>query len=154
MGQLPTTRVNPSPAFTYTGVDLCGPFEVLISSKSKSKTTAYMCIFVCFATKAVHFEVVENQSTSAFIATLLRFVSIRGVPEIIYSGNGRNFVGASKELTQLRKKYNAHAEQEKIITMAAEKGIKFSFIPPRSPNFGGLWESNIKDSETTLQGSS
>ncbi|XP_055633757.1 uncharacterized protein LOC129774084 [Toxorhynchites rutilus septentrionalis] len=29
MGQLPRARVNPSSAFTHTGVDLCGPFEVL-----------------------------------------------------------------------------------------------------------------------------
>ncbi|XP_055589816.1 uncharacterized protein LOC129741997 [Uranotaenia lowii] len=144
MGQLPTPRVTESSAFTHTGVDLCGPFEVLINQKSKCKTTAYACIFVCFATKAVHLEVVEDQTAAAFISALLRFTAVRGVPDIIYSDNGRNFVGASRELNRLRKTYNNEVFQNKLVDSAASHGIRFSFIPPRSPNFGGLWESNIK----------
>ncbi|XP_062557404.1 uncharacterized protein LOC134222276 [Armigeres subalbatus] len=143
-GQLPTPRVNESAAFTHTGVDLCGPFTVLLNQRSKCKVNAYACIFVCFATKAVHLEVVEDQSAAAFISALLRFTSIRGVPEVVYSDNGRNFVGASSELNRLRKAYNNQNFQNKIIDTAAKNGIHFSFIPPRSPNFGGLWESNIK----------
>lgn len=73
MGQLPRPRVNPSTAFTHTGVDLCGPFEVLPSKRAKMKLTVYACIFVCFSKKAVHIEVGENQSTTAFIAALMRF---------------------------------------------------------------------------------
>ncbi|XP_055622824.1 uncharacterized protein LOC129766326 [Toxorhynchites rutilus septentrionalis] len=144
MGQLPAPRVNESPAFTHTGVDLCGPFEVIMSSRSKSKITAYACIFICFATKAVHLEVVEDQSAAAFISALLRFTSVRGVPEVIYSDNGRNFIGASRELNHLRKIYNEEVFQNKLVNDAMDHGIRFSFIPPRSPNFGGLWESNIK----------
>ncbi|XP_055591310.1 uncharacterized protein LOC129743352 [Uranotaenia lowii] len=144
MGQLPRPRVNPSAAFSHTGVDLCGPFHVLPSQRAKSKLTVYACIFVCFSTKAVHLEVVESQSTGAFIAAMIRFVSVRGRPEVIYSDNGRNFVGASRELAELLKVYNTELFQHEIVGMAAEEGIRFSFIPPRSPNFGGLWEANIK----------
>lgn len=152
MGQLPHPRVNPSPVFTHTGVDLCGPFTVIASTKSKTKSNVYVCIFVCLATKAVHLEVVENQSASAFIAALIRFTSIRGVPSVIYSDNGRNFVGASRELAQLRKIYNNELFQHNLIDLAADKGINFSFIPPRSPNFGGLWESNIKTAKRLYKG--
>ncbi|XP_058128448.1 uncharacterized protein LOC131292358 [Anopheles ziemanni] len=78
MGQLPSARVNVSPAFTHTGVDLCGPFEVVSSARSGKRRTVYVCIFVCFTTKATHLEVVEDPPTSAFISALLRFVSLRG----------------------------------------------------------------------------
>lgn len=152
MGQLPHPRVNPSAAFTYTGVDLCGPFTVTAGNKSRTKSTVYICIFICFSTKAVHLEVVENQSANAFIAALIRFTSIRGRPQVIYSDNGRNFVGASRELAQLRKVYNKELFQHNIITLAADKGINFSFIPPRSPNFGGLWEANIKTAKRLFKG--
>ncbi|XP_062703682.1 uncharacterized protein LOC134286125 [Aedes albopictus] len=37
MGQLPRPRVNPSPAFTHTGVDLCGPFQILPSPRAKTR---------------------------------------------------------------------------------------------------------------------
>lgn len=152
MGQLPHPRVNPSPVFTHTGVDLCGPFTVIANTKSKSKSAVYVCIFVCLATKAVHLEVVENQSAGAFIAALIRFTSLRGRPHVIYSDNGRNFVGASRELAQLRKIYNNELFQHNLIDMAAERGINFSFIPPRSPNFGGLWEANIKTAKRLFKG--
>lgn len=152
MGQLPHPRVNPSPAFTHTGVDLCGPFTVTAGTKSRTKSVVYVCIFICLATKAIHLEVVENQSAGAFISALVRFTSLRGRPEVIYSDNGRNFVGASRELSQLRKIYNKELFQHNIIDLAAEKGINFSFIPPRSPNFGGLWEANIKTAKRLFKG--
>ncbi|XP_058816077.1 uncharacterized protein LOC131679383 [Topomyia yanbarensis] len=74
----------------------------------------------------------------------MRFTSLRGRPGVIYSDNGRNFVGASRELTELRKIYNDENFQNKLVEIAAGKGINFSFIPPRSPNFGGFWKGNIK----------
>lgn len=120
--------------------------------RSKSKTNAYACIFICFSTKAVHIEVEENQSSSAFISALLRFTSIRGTPDTIYSDNGRNFVGASRELSELRKVYNNQQFQNKLVGLIAEQGIRFSFVPPRSPNFGGLWESNIKTAKRLFTG--
>lgn len=126
MGQLPRPRVNPSTAFTHTGVDLCGPFQVLPSQRAKMRITVYACLFVCFATKAVHIEVVENQSTGAFLAAMIRFVSLRGRPEIIYSDNGRNFVGASRELAELRKVFNTELFQHELVGIAAEQGINFS----------------------------
>uniref|UniRef100_A0A182VT43 Integrase catalytic domain-containing protein n=1 Tax=Anopheles minimus TaxID=112268 RepID=A0A182VT43_9DIPT len=67
-----------------------------------------------------------------------------GRPNTIYSDNGRNFVGAAKELNLLREAYNNRAFQDEIVDLAAEKGTRFSFIPTRSPNFGELWEANIK----------
>ncbi|XP_043478184.1 uncharacterized protein LOC122508729 [Leptopilina heterotoma] len=35
-------------------------------------------------------------------------------------------------------------EGEKISSKLVNQGIKWHFIPPRSPHFGGLWESAVK----------
>ncbi|XP_049300463.1 uncharacterized protein LOC125774090 [Anopheles funestus] len=144
MGQLPAERVTESYTFYNTGIDLCGPFDVQPSIRSRAKLSVYACIFVCMATKAIHIEVVENQSTDAFIAALLRFVSLRGKPNTIHSDNGRNFVGANAELKRLLQVYKNEKFRNTMVDKMAEYGIAFKFIPPRSPNFGGLWESNIK----------
>ncbi|XP_058827831.1 uncharacterized protein LOC131687756 [Topomyia yanbarensis] len=139
MGQIPRARVTPSPTFAHTGVDLCDPFQILPSPRAKTTMTVCVCIFICFSTKAVHLEKAENQSADASISAIMRFTSLRGRPEVIYSDNGRNFVGASRELTELRKIYNDENFQNKLVEIASDKGINFFFIPPRSPNFGGLW---------------
>uniref|UniRef100_A0A182FC45 Uncharacterized protein n=1 Tax=Anopheles albimanus TaxID=7167 RepID=A0A182FC45_ANOAL len=98
-----------------------------------------------------HFEVVEDQSTEAFISGLMRFSSLRGKPDTIHCDNGRNFVGAAKELQRIRDAFKDPQFQDRIVDQAAEEGIHFSFIPPRSPNFGGLWEANIKVAKRLLR---
>ncbi|XP_058063849.1 uncharacterized protein LOC131213750 [Anopheles bellator] len=154
MGSLPVHRVNSSPPFTHTGIDLCGHFVVASGLKGNRNMDVYVCIFVCFATKAVHLEVVEDQSTQAFISGLMRFVSLRGRPNVIYCDNGRNFVGAARELHRLRDVFNDAQFQHHVVELAADEGICFSFIPPRSPNFGGLWEANINVAKRLLKAAS
>lgn len=68
----------------------------------------------------------------------------RGCPEHIYSDNGTNFIGAKNELNALYRMLNDHIETERIATSLATKGIQWHTIPPRTPHFGGLWESAVK----------
>ena len=87
---------------------------------------------------------VTDLTTDAFIGSLKRFISHRGSPQKIYCDNATNFVGASNLLQDLGPIVQNSAAQEKIATSCANKGIDFSFIPPRAPHFGGLWEAAIK----------
>lgn len=59
---------------------------------------AYICIFVCFATKAVHIELVADLTSESFLDAFRRFMARRGKVYCMYSDNGTNFVDASKEL--------------------------------------------------------
>lgn len=94
MANLPAHRVNPSPSFHNSGVDYAGPFKLKDMKGIGCKNgKAYVCLFICFATKAVHLEVVSELSSEAFIAALRRFSSR---PSNLYSDNGINFVGANK----------------------------------------------------------
>ncbi len=81
MGQLPAARVTPSPPFTITGIDYAGPFTLEIGHTRKPVLVkAYLALFVCLATKAVHLEIVSDLTTEAFLASLKRFISRRGLP--------------------------------------------------------------------------
>jgi hypothetical protein len=99
MGDLPECRVNFEYPFIKTGVDFAGPMNIEYGGpRSKTTSKAYISVFVCMATKAVHLKLVNSMSTKAFFAALDRFFSRRGVAKHIYSDNGTNFVGAANEL--------------------------------------------------------
>ena len=76
MGQLPEPRLIPTRPFFNTGVDFAGPFIIKSSSLRNAKLQkAYLCLFICFVTKATHLEVVSDLTTSAFLNALKRFIS-------------------------------------------------------------------------------
>lgn len=62
---------------------------------------AYVSLFICFATKATHLELVSDLTLEAFITALRYFSSRRERPAHIYSDNGTNFIGANRELKDL-----------------------------------------------------
>ncbi|XP_058828013.1 uncharacterized protein LOC131687933 [Topomyia yanbarensis] len=58
--------------------------------------------------------------------------------------NATNFVGANRELKELRQQLNDQQFQYSMIRAAEDDGIEYKFIPGRSPNFGGLWKATVK----------
>lgn len=145
MGNLPTHRVVTARPFSSTDVDFCGPIFIREGRRKNSKhIKAYVAVLVCMATKAVHLEVVSDLSTDAFLNAFKRFISRRGKPSDVFSDNGTNFVGANRELEDLRKLFAQEDQQHKIIDTTSSEGIKWHFIPPRVPHFGGLWEATVK----------
>lgn len=139
MSDLPVARVNAVKPFSIVGVDFGGPFNIKHGSHRGAKIgKAYLCLFVCFTTKAVHLEVVSDLSSEAFIAALRRFIARRGRCNIIHSDCGTNFVGAKNQLSELMRDA---AEQNKV---------EFRFNPPSAPHFGGVWEIQIKAAKALL----
>lgn len=144
MGSLPPDRVTPNKAFHTTGVDFCGPFFYKSEVRTRQPLKCYISIFTCFSTKACHLEVVQDLTTSSFLAALRRFIATRGKPSIIWSDNATNFVGAKNELAELKDLFNTQQHQQSIQENCLHDGISWKFIPPRSPHFGGLWEAAVK----------
>jgi hypothetical protein len=139
MSDLPAFRVNQAKPFSEVGVDFGGPFRIKLGHHRGAKVDkAYLCLFVCLSTKAVHLEVVSTLSTDGFIAALRRFVSRRGRCNIIHSDCGTNFVGASSQLASCIEQAS-HAER-----------IAFKRNPPSAPHFGGAWEIQIKAAKSHL----
>ena len=144
MGSLPAARVTPSRPFNNCGVDYAGPYFVKDRTRNRTVTKAYLCIFVCFVTKAVHLELSTDLSTDAFLSCLQRFISQRGRPQNMYSDNGKNFVGAQNELNDLARLVLDPKHQERVINSLCRDGINWHFIPAHAPHFGGLWEIPVK----------
>ncbi|GFS67445.1 integrase catalytic domain-containing protein [Trichonephila clavipes] len=104
MGNLPKERVRKNFPFDCSGIDFIGPFWIKSNKQRKSSLyKIYVSIFVCFVTKAVHFELVSDLTTQTFIASLKRFIARRGRPSLIFSDNGKTFIGANAELKRLYK---------------------------------------------------
>lgn len=145
MGNLPKHRVTYIRPFLTTGVDYCGPFFIKAQKlRNTKRVKCYVTIFVCFATKAVHLELVSDLTTDAFIAALRRFFARRGKSKDMYSDNGTNFVGANRELREIYKITKSETHNELIKHYLVDNDINWHFNSPRAPHFGGLWEAAVK----------
>lgn len=149
MGQLPQVRTTAARPFLNVGVDYCGPFFIRDRIRRNAKLyKAYVAIFVCMCTKAVHIELVEDMTAESFIGALKRLISRRGKVAHLYCDNGRNFVGAERELRQL---FEDPEFKRRFQDAAAEERIVWHFIPPRAPHFGGLWEAAVRSLKKHLK---
>ncbi|XP_039297851.1 uncharacterized protein LOC120354570 [Nilaparvata lugens] len=135
MGDLPACRVSKCKPFENCGVDYAGPLRITMTRRrNPCVLKAYICLFVCMATKAVHIELVSDLSTPMFLAVF----------RVMYSDCGTNFVGAKEQLRKISQHLNSSEFQTKLTSQLAEHKIDWKFIPPGSPHFGGLWEANVK----------
>lgn len=150
MGDLPAQRVNPGRPFLDTGIDYAGPVWLRTSrGRGHQASKAFLAVFVCLSTRAVHLEVVSDYSANAFLAALRRFVSRRGLCRSLWSDCGTTFVGAD---TQLRELLSATSpEGRSIFRKLAEERIQWRFNPPAAPHFGGIWEAAVKSAKHHLR---
>ncbi|KXJ71468.1 hypothetical protein RP20_CCG020481 [Aedes albopictus] len=151
MGDLPEVRVQLAPPFSKVGIDYAGPFMLKMGGRSTKLYKGYVVVFVCLVVKAIHFELVSSLSKDNFIAALQRFSSRRGLPSDIHSDNATTFVGANHELAALRQLFEDQQHQLKVKEFCSTKGIRWHFIPPRSPHFGGIWEAGVKSMKYHLK---
>lgn len=143
MGELPTNRVSPSRAFLHIGIELCGPFNLHYKIRTNVTTKAYISIFICFSTKAVHLEVIPDLSTKSFLSAFRRFVARRGKCSSILTDNATNFIGSKNELQKFYNSFTKTCANNEFLKFFAEEKITWKTIPPRSPHFGGLWEAAV-----------
>ena len=141
MSDLPADRVQPAPPFTFVGVDTFGPWEVTArrTRGGYANSKRWGILFTCLTSRAVHIEVTEALSSSAFINAFRRFIAIRGDVKEIRSDQGTNFVGATNDLGINVVKVGA----DSLKTFLHDKGISWIFNPPHSSHVGGVWERII-----------
>ncbi|XP_024889769.1 uncharacterized protein LOC112466111 [Temnothorax curvispinosus] len=143
MAPLPIENLTPSRAFLHSGVDYAGPF-VLKTWRGRNPQTykAYIALFVCHATSAIHLELVTDYTTDAFIAAYKRFTARRGICATLMSDCGTNFQGADSELKRL---FSSSSEElGNLAMLLANHGTQWKFNPPSAPHFGGKWEAGVR----------
>ena len=73
MSDLTAERLQVAPPFSYVGVDVFGPWEVL-SRRTRgghANSQRWAVLFSCMCTRAVHIEIIETMSASSFINAMV-----------------------------------------------------------------------------------
>ena len=85
--RLPLFRTELSDPFVVMGVDFAGPVYYKITKSSTAK--AYIALFTCASTRAVHLKLCRNLSATEFQRALKEFTARRGCSQAIVSDNGK-----------------------------------------------------------------
>ena len=85
--------------------------------------------------------------TDSFLNAFSRMASRRGIPGVIFSDNGGNFVKADKELKDLVNQL----DQKKIKQTTSNKKVKWSFNLPGAPHFVGVHEIMVKAAKKAIK---
>ena len=138
MSDLPEDRVEQAAPFSYVGVDVFGPWQV-VSRKTRSSQASskrWAVLFTCLSIRAVHIEVIDEMSSSAFINALRRLIAIRGRVKVFRSDRGTNFVGATDHIGVQA----VNVEDERTKSFLERSGSVWVFNAPHSSHMGGSWE--------------
>ena len=133
-GKLPKDRTEGTSPFQVVGVDYAGPIKFRKSGKQEGK--AYIVLYACSLTRALHLELTKTMETGEFLATFKRLIARKGRPEKVYSDNGKTFVAAAKWLNQVM-------NDERFNDFLAKMSIKWQFNLSRAPWWGGQFERMV-----------
>ncbi len=132
MSSLPRSRLVPAKVFQNVATDCAGPVQLLFKAGKGGKNVikkAYIAVFVCFATKTMHLELVPDNTTENFLAAFDRFVGRRGLPTNVYSDNGGNFVGASSKPKDFYNSLEQEKESDHVPFYCSSNSVAFHTSP-------------------------
>ena len=138
---LPSERVQWVIPFSLVGVDHTGSFSIKDTQGRKSK--AYICLFVCATTRAVHLEVVENLTTTSFVMCLQCLAATKGMPTLILSDNHKTFIAGETFLLDLQL-------DPSVQEYLQSKNVRWKHQTPRSPWMGGHFERLVRTIKASL----
>ncbi|XP_045765566.1 uncharacterized protein LOC123867535 [Maniola jurtina] len=151
MADIPSHRLQEAKAFMHTGVDHAGPLRITPTRRRGYQSQkAYICLFVCLVTKAVHIELSSDLTADCFLMAVKRFLSRKGPISCFYSDNSGTFLKAKSQLDEVYSLLNSSDYKGKLNLELQINRIEWKNIPPRAPHFGNMWESNIKCFKTHL----
>ncbi|XP_048511043.1 uncharacterized protein LOC125500904 [Athalia rosae] len=136
MGQLPASRVTPSFVFENAGVYYAGPVSLKsFQGRGTRSYKAWIAVFVCFSTFAIHLELVTDYSAQGFLKAFRRSTARRGICKTLTSDCGTNFQGACVILKRLLPGFTK--ESQHLQQLIANDGTTWKFNPPGAPHMGG-----------------
>ena len=106
-----------------TGIDFTGPLQYKHKTSSKK---CYILLFNCSLSRAVHLELLPNQSTDDFVKALKRFVARRARPELVFSDNAKTVIAAEEWIKWVSNDDSLHEYLE-------QQNIKRRFNLSRAP---------------------
>ena len=162
MAPNPRPRLQIAQPWIYVGVDLTGALPILIKKSKLLKVSdlppdmnkvkyspptenAYIVLFTCLSTRAIHLEIVLSNYAEEFLNSFLRFVSLNGTCLHLYSDNATYFQKAKNKLYEERSRVNSK------LGKFSQVEFTWHFQTPVAGHVGGLWERMIKMVKQSLQ---
>ncbi|XP_074657298.1 uncharacterized protein LOC141910505 [Tubulanus polymorphus] len=139
---LQSSRLKEAPPFTVCGLDFTGALH--LRSKSGEESLAYICLFTCANTRAIHLEVVTDMTTSTFLHALRRMAARRSLPQKIISDNQSTFIASNNAI----KKIYESIETRKYFSLHRSEWV---MITRRAPWFGGFYERLVGITKTAIK---
>ena len=140
---LPLLRLSDMPPFTNTGVDFAGPLYCKERDHSNSHKS-YIALFTCASTRALSLELVPDLTSHSFKNAMIRFISIRGIPNVMVSDNAKTFQKTAEDCQCLITRSPTH---EFIETSR----ITWLFYLEKSPWWGGFIERMVSTVKSSLR---
>ena len=144
MAPLPKDRINRAYPFQVCGVDFTGPIYV---TNGRTVEKSYIVLYTCANIRAIHLELVADQTTEAFLRSFRRMINRRGMINTFYSDNSKTFKSASKEM----KRYVEIMNSNKFKTFLAEEKIEWKFIVDYAAWWGGFYERMMRSIKIPLK---
>jgi len=120
--------------FSNTGIDFAGPLYVRdIYGDSNTMYKSYICQFTCATTRNIHLELTPDMTTHSLINSLERFLSRRGCINMFISDNFTTFKSGD------------------LLNFLKDNEIKWKYILPLSPWWGGFYMRLVRIVKTTLR---
>ena len=126
---LPSYRINSAPPLSAVGIDYTR--QLFVKSNTAEESNAYMAIFACCITGAVHLELVTDRTAERFLLACHRFCAENSVPTTVGSDNATYFIAGESAIKTI---LEDHAIQQHF----SKHQIKLIHLPGRSPAWGGL----------------
>ena len=136
----PPERVTPAPLFTYTGMDVFGPFYI---KEGRKEMKRWGLIFNCLSSRAIHLETLNSMTTDSFLNALRRFTSCRGKVCDLRSDQETNLIGTMNELSAALKELDTAPLKEFLSSQDCDL-IDFNLNIPQASHLGGTWERQIR----------
>lgn len=137
---LPGSRLSVDYPFTFIGVDFAGPLYL----KHEENAKAYIALYTCGVSRAIHLDLVPSLSADAFLRSFQRFTARRGVPKEVRSDNAKTFKSASKSLSAL---FNLPEVRDHLLTHR----VRWKFNLEKSPWWGGFFERLVQSVKRCLK---
>ena len=159
---LPAYQVKGGLAFTSIGIDYAGPVTIkhythfiphysytnktngLQNAYTSYEGKAWVCLFTCCTSRAVHLDVVMDLTAKSFNRCFKRFISRRGLPTRIVSDNGSTFKASAKILQEI-------FSNPEVKRFLSNSNIIWVFNIERAPWWGGFFERLIQSLKRCLR---
>ena len=148
MANLPEERITCAAPFTYSGMDVFGPWHI---KEGRKELKRWGVIFTCLCSRAIHLETLNLMETDAFINALRRFINRRGKVRELRCDQGTNFVGGKNELNAALREVNSDSVENFLVTQDCDL-IEFNMNVPSASHMGGIWERLIRTVRSVLSG--